>query len=226
MKKSVVNIFKKLAKLFKVHGYNLYMVGGTSRDYIMSRHTLDLDLATDALVDEMIKILPPEYDVRTPFKKYGNLKIKMEDVLVDITTLRVEEEYLDHRHPTKIKFVKELELDSNRRDFTINALYIDDTLANIYDYHDGVNDLIEHRIRMIGDPDTRIKEDPLRILRALRFSLKLNFVLEESLIIAIKKHIPLLSTLNPLKIKEEIQKMDEINPIKTKIILQEYGITI
>lgn len=226
MKKSTLNIYIRLAKLFKKHGFSLYMVGGTSRDYLLSRYTDDLDLATDALVDEMLKILPEDYDIRTPFKKYGNLKIKMDDLLVDITTFRSEQNYQDSRHPQSVQFVKSLEIDAKRRDFTINALYIDETLLNIYDFYDGVDDLINHRIKMIGDPQVRIEEDPLRILRAIRFSLKLNFEIDETLKECIINNISLLKRLNPVKVNEEICKMKEINPVKTEQLLNLYGIVV
>ena len=224
MKTVVTNIYLKLAKLFKENGYILYMVGGSSRDYIMSRDTGDLDLGTDATPDQMIPFLRDKYDIKTPFKKYGNIKIHLGDILIDITTLRVEGEYDDSRHPSKISFVKDPESDSKRRDFTINAFYLKDDLKSIYDYHNGVDDLVGNRIRMIGDPLVRINEDPLRILRALRFSLKLNFDLDDLLSNAIKENLFLLNLLNPEKIKEEVNKILNINPVKGEALLKSYNI--
>lgn len=224
MRKHILNIFLKLSKLFKAHGFTLYMVGGTSRDYILSRDTTDLDLATDAKVEEMLPFLNPLYETKTPFKKYGNVKFKTNDAFVDITTLREESNYQDSRHPNTITFVKGPENDAKRRDFTVNALYIDDSLTNIHDYYGGLEDLLKNRIKMIGDPNVRLEEDPLRILRALRFSLKLNFTLDEELAIAIKSKVELIKKLNPEKVKEEILKMYEINEISAKKLLSDYNI--
>jgi len=224
MKKYVTNIFLKLAKLFKQNGFELYLVGGSARDYILGRDTEDLDLATDALVEDMLKIIPQTYNVRTPFKKYGNIKISFDSIQVDITTLREESDYDDSRHPSKITFVKELEKDSNRRDFTINALYLDSTLKSIFDYHDGVDDLVSFRIKMIGDPKTRIKEDPLRIIRALRFALKLNFTIEPELDEILRSSITLLKKLTPQKVDDEIDKMRSFNLIKANEVLRDYKI--
>ena len=103
---------------------------------------------------------------------------KENGIKFDITTLRKESAYLDYRHPSKITFVKDLKIDYLRRDFTINALYMDETLK-IIDYTNGVNDLKNHLLRMIGDPYLRTKEDPLRILRAVRFAITFDLKIEE-----------------------------------------------
>ena len=145
------------------------------------------------------KFLPnAKYD----FAKFGSIKIFEDGVEVDITTLRKEEGYDDHRHPKKITFIKDLETDSQRRDFTINALYID-LGGNVYDYHGGLADLKKGIIRFIGDPKIRIEEDPLRIMRAERFAKKLGFEIEEESKKAIEEGRNLLSLLNPNKIKME-----------------------
>ena len=224
MRKNIINKYLRLAKLYAKNGFSLYLVGGSARDYILGRDTTDLDLATDALVEQSLVFLTSEYDVKTPFKKFGNVKFKIDDVSVDITTLRKEFEYDDYRHPTKIEFVNSTELDAQRRDFTVNALYLDHSLETIYDYFDGVSDLVAHRLRMVGDPIIKIKEDPLRLLRAVRFSLKLNFQIDEQLSLVIKEFIPLLSKLNPEKVKEEILKMYDISREKADILLESYNI--
>ena len=115
-------IFLELSKLFKENGFKLYMVGGTSRDCLLEKEILDFDFATDATQEEMEKFLP----VKKSFSNLGSMTIKYEDKKVDITTLRTESNYVDYRHPEKVDFVKEPSLDYLRRDFTINALYIDD----------------------------------------------------------------------------------------------------
>ena len=195
-------VFTKLVSIFKENGYRLYMIGGTTRDYLLGLEVFDFDFVTDATPDEIQKFLP---DAEYHFAKYGSVKVKVDGVKVDVTTLRVEDDYEDFRHPGKIRFVKTIEEDYVRRDFTINAIYIDEDF-NIIDPSNGLEDLKNKTIRFIGDPEKRIKEDPLRILRAKRFSEKLGFKIEEKSQKAIENLSYLLDKLNPDKIKEEERK--------------------
>ena len=195
-------IFTKLVSIFKENGYRLYMIGGTTRDYLLGLDVFDFDFVTDATPEEIKAFLP---DADFTFAKFGSVRVKVDGVKVDVTTLRVEEDYEDFRHPGKIRFVKSLEEDYVRRDFTINAIYIDENFEVIDPSH-GLDDLKNKTIRFIGDPEKRIKEDPLRILRAKRFANKLGFKIEEKSQKAIEKLSYLLDKLNPDKIKEEERK--------------------
>ena len=114
------------------------------------------------------------------FEKYGSVHVKVDGVKTDVTTLRVEEDYEDFRHPGKIRFVKTIKEDYVRRDFTINAIYIDKDFK-IIDPSNGMDDLKAKLIRFIGDPEKRIKEDPLRIIRAIRFAIDLDFNIDKDL---------------------------------------------
>ena len=195
-------IFTKLAKLFNDNGYRLFMIGGTTRDYLLNKEVYDYDFVSDATPEEMSKFL---LDANYHFAKFGSVRTKVDGIHVDITTLRVEGEYLDSRHPSKIEYVKEIEKDYVRRDFTINAIYMDENFR-IIDPSNGTKDLKKGIIRFIGDPTKRIKEDPLRILRAERFAKKLNFVIEPKSLEAIENNRQLLAKINPDKIKEEERK--------------------
>ena len=195
-------IFTKLAKLFNDNGYRLFMIGGTTRDYLLNKEVYDYDFVSDATPEEMSKFL---LDANYHFAKFGSVRTKVDGIHVDITTLRVEGEYLDSRHPSKIEYVKEIEKDYVRRDFTINAIYMDENFK-IIDPSNGTKDLKKGIIRFIGDPTKRIKEDPLRILRAERFAKKLNFVIEPKSLEAIENNRQLLVKINPDKIKEEERK--------------------
>ena len=195
-------LFKFLDKLFKENGFFIFEVGGSVRDEILGLEVFDFDFATDATPEEMIKFLP---DANDTFAKYGCIKYKGEHGRAEITTFRVEESYDDFRHPTKIRFVKSLEEDYLRRDFTINAIY-KDIDGKIYDPSNGVSDIKSKLIRFIGDPEKRIKEDPLRILRAKRFASKLGFEIEPETKKAMEKLAYLVEKLNPDKIKEEERK--------------------
>ena len=215
--------FQQLAQLFKSHGFNLFLTGGTVRDYLLNKELMDMDAVTDATPFEVISFLN---NVDTTFAHLGSLKYKNENgIKFDITTLREESSYLDSRHPSKITFVKDLKIDYLRRDFTINAMYMDAEL-NLIDYSGGRQDLSNHILRMVGDPDTRLKEDPLRILRAIRFALMFNLVIEPSLFEAMRDRFYLLSNITDAKIRSEIDKIKEedINLKYKKELLSEFDI--
>jgi tRNA nucleotidyltransferase (CCA-adding enzyme) len=196
---------KPILESFSNHGHNAYLVGGSSRDILLFKKTHDIDIATDAKPEKVIAIF--NLKKVDPFTfKFGNVKTIINEIEVDITTLRTESNYTDLRHPEKIEFIKDPKIDSLRRDFTINALYMDKD-GKILDFHNGVQDLKDKIIRMIGEPNTRIKEDPVRILRALRFGLTLNMTIEDSLLLAIKLHQDLLNNVSDFRIKDEINKM-------------------
>ena len=195
-------LFKYLDKTFKENGFSIFEVGGSVRDEILGLEVFDFDFATDATPEEMMKFLPNAIDT---FAKYGCIKYKGEHGRAEITTFRVEESYDDFRHPTQIRFVKSLNEDYLRRDFTINAIY-KDVNGKIYDPANGVEDIKNKLIRFIGEPEKRIKEDPLRILRAKRFAAKLGFEIEPKTAKAMEKLSYLLEKLNPDKIKEEERK--------------------
>ena len=171
------------------------MVGGTSRDLLLGQEPSDFDFVTSATPEQERSFLP---DADYSFAKFGSIKFKEEGKEIDVTTFREEGEYKDFRHPSYIRFISSPEEDSKRRDFTINALYV----SKDFEIHDPR----EKKIRFIGNPDVRIQEDPLRILRAERFAKRLGFTLEEETDKAIKKLRPLLAKLNPLKVKQEMEK--------------------
>ena len=140
------------------------------------------------------------------FEKYGCVKTKFNGFSIDITTLREEKDYEDSRHPKEIIFTKDIKIDSKRRDFTINAIYIDENYE-LFDFYRGVQDLNNKVLRMIGDPDKRLNEDPLRILRAYRFATLYNLSIENELSKSIIKNKSLLSKLNKDKVNEELNKL-------------------
>lgn len=199
------NVFDKVALIFNQHGHRLYMVGGATRDFLLERPILDYDFVTDATPDEMKSFLK---DADYTFARFGTVRLKVNHVKVDITTLRVESEYTDYRHPSKVTFTRSIKEDYVRRDFTINAIYMDEEY-NIIDYCGGLQDLNNKLIRFIGDPDKRIKEDPLRIIRAERFEKKLGFKIEDETFKAIERNRHLIDELNPLKVEAELNKMKE-----------------
>ena len=201
-KQKNLEAFAKLFNLFSENGYSLLMVGGTVRDYLLGLELFDMDVVTNATPEDMIKFLPTaDYT----FARFGSVKYKFDDVKFDITTLRKEAGYSDARHPNKIVFCDSLDEDVKRRDFTINGLYMDKNLK-VYDFVGGQLDLNNKIIRMIGNPNKRIKEDPLRIIRALRFSIEFGFSIADDLQNSIENNKKLLKKLNLEKVKEELHK--------------------
>lgn len=196
--------FDELSRRFKEHGFSLYIIGGTSRDLLLGREFLDRDYCTDATPKDMRLFLS---EANFVFANFGSVRYPSSFGEVDITTLREEGEYLDHRHPSKITFVKDTKLDYLRRDFTVNAIYLDEDYK-IIDYCGGMDDLHNKVIRFIGEAKKRVEEDPLRILRAERFSKVLGFEIEPNSQRAMDEGRSLLKLLNPAKVEEERKKLE------------------
>ena len=193
-----------------------YIVGGAVRDYLLNKKINDIDFVTNALISDLKLLFKGDYS----FERLGFCKILINNKYYDISTLRKEIYSNNFRHPEKIIFIDSLEEDSQRRDFTINSLYMDD--YNIYDFHNGIEDLNNKIIRMIGNIDQRIKEDPLRLLRAIRFKIQLNFIIEEELENFIKTHLYLLEEISRYQINKEIDKMKNISKEKFIDVCNEY----
>ena len=200
-----VDIAFKVLKLFNDNNIDAYLVGGTSRDYLLYGNFSDIDICSKGLPSVNEEILKDYEMSNKDGKFYGVLKYKVFAREIEVTTLRKEGEYIKNRRPKTIEFIDSLYIDSLRRDFTINAIYIDAN-ENVYDYHNGVNDLNNKVIRMIGDPLKRINEDALRILRAIRFSSYLNFKIEENLKETILSNYNLVYSLNKNTLRKEINK--------------------
>lgn len=199
-------IFDYLKKIFNENGFRLYMIGSTSRDFLLKREIKDYDFVTDATPDESLKFIKAS----SVFKKYGVLKLKLFGKSIDIATLREESNYLDSRHPTKIIFIKDINKDYIRRDLTINAIYINEHYEIEPISKSGYEDLMNHRLNFIGDTYTRIKEDPLRILRAFRFIKEYNLSISEDDLKILNENLYLIEKLNPDKVLEERRKMEKI----------------
>lgn len=167
--KDALPIIKKLED----HGYPTYFVGGSVRDLLLNREIGDIDIATAAspsVVQSLFKkVLPVGIE-------HGTVIVVNNSHSYEVTTFRVEGSYSDFRHPDSVKFVSKIEDDLSRRDFTINAMAMDSN-GMIIDPYDGQKDLTGKNIRTVGVPFERFQEDPLRIMRALRFSSQLGFTI-------------------------------------------------
>ena len=200
-------IFDWIKEIFNKNGFRIWMIGGTSRDYLLGNEILDYDFVTNATPDEIKEFL----DVKMTFSRFGITNYKMQSgEVLDIATLRKEATYKDSRHPNKIEFVKTIEEDYVRRDFTINAIYIDENYNVIDPTNFGESDLKSKTLRFIGDPLTRIEEDPLRILRAERFIKEYSLSVSENTSKILKENRGLLDRLNPKKVEMELKKLERL----------------
>ncbi len=206
-----ISLFQELADLFNKHGYQLYLVGGSTRDYLLNIPLTDMDLVTDATPEDTKSFLE---NADYTFERFGSVKFKYKDVKFDLTTFRKEAGYVDSRHPNVVFFTKDIKEDYPRRDLTINALYLDKDLK-VLDFVNGQIDLKNKVIRMVGDPLSRIKEDPLRIIRVYRFKLDLGFNVDKELEKVIIENKELLVNIRKEKILEEIHKCHHNEELKT-----------
>lgn len=163
-----------LSKL-KENGYQAYVVGGAVRDFLMGKTPHDYDLTSDALPSQISDVFKDFYQEHSG-EKHGTIRVIIDHKPIEITTFRCDEGYTDYRRPDNVEFVKDVYIDSKRRDFSINAFYYSE--GHIYDFHEGLEDLNNKVIKAIGNPSTRFHEDALRILRAIRFSAKLGYEIE------------------------------------------------
>ena len=193
MKKEVLEILTELEK----NQFKAYVVGGYVRDYILNRKTNDYDIATDARPDDIIKIFNNKKILVN--KSFGNVVIND----IEITTFR-KDEYNNSRFP-KVTYVDTISEDVKRRDFTINALYMNKNYE-IIDSLNAIEDLNNRIIRTVKDPNISFNEDPLRIIRAIRFARILNFEIEKETFIALQKYAYKLKEINKERIIKEINK--------------------
>lgn len=200
------------------NGFEVYIVGGAVRDFLLDKKPLDFDLTTNALPGDLKKIFKNKNDIRI-FEvgiKHGTLTICNKNYCMEITTYRTEEEYRDLRHPDKVSFVTNIDEDLKRRDFTINAICYRN---GIYDPFNGQKDLKNKVIRAIGNPDQRFNEDALRIMRAIRFAAILGFEIEKQTRQSIFNNKNLLEKISIERIRDEFDKILMSNNASNIILL-------
>ncbi len=193
-----------IAQIFNKHSYSLYLVGGAIRDYILRKENSDYDLTSSATPSEVKAMFRRTIDTGI---KHGTVTVIFNGEHYEITTFRTEGDYSDSRHPDSVTFVRSLEEDLKRRDFTINALASDILTGDIIDLHGGMDDLEKGIIRAIGIPEDRFNEDALRMFRACRFAAKLDFTIEEKTLEAIKSLHSNIRKVSVERIKGEMDKL-------------------
>jgi len=209
---------KKVLNKIEKNGFEAYIVGGFVRDYLLCRSSNDVDICTNALPKDIQNIFGISRE-----NVYGSYNLKTNRFNFDITTYR-QEEYLNGRNP-KVTYTTNLLSDLNRRDFTMNAICMNGK-GKIINLLHGVEDLEDKKVVMIGDPNIRLKEDPLRILRAVRFSCTLDLKLDEVLWQSMQENVLLLENMSNYHIKKEIDSiLLSPNFQKGLTMLQELGIS-
>ena len=183
-------------------GYQAVYVGGCVRDTLLGRPIHDWDITTSALPEQVMEIF--ERCVPTGIA-HGTVTVLYEGGSAEVTTFRADGTYLDGRHPEKVSFVPSLEEDLARRDFTVNAMAMDQN-GTIIDPMGGQTDLAKKLLRCVGQPEKRFGEDALRMLRALRFSAQLGFEIEKDTMAAVKRCAHLCRKLSAERVRDEVEK--------------------
>lgn len=197
-------VINRFAQHFTDAGFSLYIVGGAVRDYLLGLKSEDYDFATDASPDQVMQLFR---GVIPTGIEHGTVTVHFEKQQYEVTTFRSEGDYLDGRHPSSVTFIRSLEEDLKRRDFTINAFAADCKTGCIIDLNGGEVDLKRKTIRAIGDSRKRFEEDALRILRAARIAAKLNFTIEEQTLSAMGELAGNLQNVSCERIRDELFKL-------------------
>lgn len=195
---AALNIVKELEK----NGFSAYIVGGYVRDTLLNIKSNDIDITTNALPDDLNRLFKT---IDSTASKYLSCKVMYEGYEFEITTFRTDIEYINHRHPVT-KIVENLEEDLKRRDFTINALALD-SKGKIIDLCDGLLDIKNKLVRVIGDPFKRFDEDVLRIFRGCYLVSKLNFDIEDSTFKGMQASAKYVTYLSDERIFDELTKI-------------------
>lgn len=196
-------------------GYECFMVGGCVRDFLLNIKPHDVDFTTNATPDEMKQCFK-DFNVIETGIKHGTLTVLINHVPYEITTYRIDGEYLDNRRPENVVFVKDIKNDLARRDFTINAIAYNPNIGFV-DCFNGMQDLKAGIIRCVNEPIKRLNEDALRILRALRFSAALGYDIEPKTAKACFELSYLLKNISAERIMVELFKTI-VQPNAHKII--------
>ena len=191
-----------LAKL-RSAGYEAQPVGGCVRDSLLGRTPGDWDICTSALPEEVAAVFGEENTIPTGLR-HGTVTVRSGSRLSEVTTYRADGAYTDHRRPDSVRFVSSLAEDLKRRDFTVNAMALDEG-GRVVDLFGGQADLEGKRIRCVGAPEMRFREDALRILRALRFAARLGFSIEEATGKAMLACRELLGSVSPERVLSELR---------------------
>jgi len=221
-------------------GFEVYLVGGCVRDVLMDKVPKDWDVTTNAKPEQIIALfektvyentfgtvgvcLPAQTGVSRETSTTYVIRETPEYVMVEVTPYRIEAKYSDFRHPDEVKFADSLEDDLKRRDFTVNAMALD-SKGHVIDTFDGLKDIKDKVLRAVGKPDDRFAEDALRMLRAVRFSVQLDFSISHETMESILKNSEVIKKISEERIRDEFVKIImSKNPAAGMVMLQKFGL--
>ena len=224
-----------VARTLRENGYQAYLVGGCVRDLLLGREPADYDITTDALPEDVMRIFPKTYAVGAQFgvvlvplpivrssveshvagdacaeqedKNHADMAYPRKADVIEVATFRSDLGYSDGRHPDEVRFTEDPREDVQRRDFTINGLLLDPSSNQVLDFVEGRKDLEAGIIRAIGEPERRFAEDKLRMLRAVRFAARFNYVIEPATLRAIQNLASQISQVSHERVRDELTKM-------------------
>lgn len=206
-------IYKSLVENFP----KTFFVGGTVRNFLLKKTTSDIDISTEAKPEKIYNILVKnKFKCDLSYKQFGTVIVSKKNYKATITSFRKDIKY--KKGYPKIKFVNSPKIDAKRRDFTINALYFSPETNKIIDFYNGITDIKNKKITFIGNTLNKIKEDPLRIIRAIRFALVYNLKIKNNDKKIITSHFKLILNISQTKIKNEVNKINN-SKIKNQLLL-------
>ena len=226
--RNAITVVEKLQR----QGYDAYIVGGCLRDLLLGKHPKDFDVATNARPDQIQAVF--QRQCRLVGRRFRLAHIMFGRDVIEVATFRAN--HSDARSENQAKQSDEgmllrdnvygtIEQDAERRDFTVNALYYNPQDNTLRDYFNGIDDLKNGKLRLIGDPVTRYQDDPVRMLRSVRFMAKLDMFLEKPSEQPIRELAPLLKNIPPARLFDESLKLLQSgNGVKTYKLLRQYGL--
>lgn len=194
----------EICALLRGAGFKAFVVGGCVRDLILNVEPKDWDICTDASPEEVMKLFPKTYPTGL---QHGTVTVAINSVNYEVTTFRTEGTYSDGRRPDTVSFVKNIEEDLRRRDFTINAMAYDPIALRLVDPYHGEKDLENKVLRAVGHPVERFSEDSLRIMRAARFASRFNYTIEHTTLTGMAVCSHMLESISKERIKDELVKI-------------------
>lgn len=197
---------KKIIRLLNQHHFEAFLVGGCVRDHLLHKQIHDYDIATSALPSCVMEIFAPVCKIIPTGIRHGTVTLLTDGMEIEVTTYRIEQNYINHRTPSAVSFTDDLIQDLSRRDFTINAMAAHPDLG-IIDPFGGQQDIKKGIIRTVGDPAVRMEEDALRLLRAFRFYCSLGFKLDKELRSVIRQKAGLLAFISKERVRSELNRI-------------------
>jgi putative nucleotidyltransferase with HDIG domain len=226
----------QIIRALRQQGFQAYLVGGCVRDLLLKREPADYDVATSATPAQVMEIFPDTYAVGAQFgvvlvplpegqRVHGSENLQPKAQAIEVATFRSDLGYSDGRRPDEVRFSQDPREDVARRDFTINGMMLDPVTGEVLDFVGGREDLEAGLIRAIGDPERRFAEDKLRMLRAVRFAARFEYVIEAETLAAIQHLVQEIKIVSAERVRDELSKMlTEGQARRAFLLLDESGL--